>query len=343
MSKISRYDQLRELFSKGSYFKLVCGAGNEDENEVMRLATVYTLAGASGLDVSATPSVVKACKEGVERAFEIADDMDIKLSYKPYIKVSVGMPGDHHVRKAYINEDCVQCDLCIPVCPTSAIPKDLVIIRDKCIGCGLCEVACPPKIAAIRYEHNEKDLSSILPECLEAGAENIELHAAVMDNQSIMDEWEIVSNAQKDHFISMCVDRLNLSDNDLLKRIINAKEIAGDRLLIQADGIPMGGTGDDYNTTLQAVAIADLIQRKLKVKDKNFKDLPILLSGGTNSKSASLANMSNIEYCGIAIGTHARSIVQEHIDTFIKNEDFYDDTLNLKAAVEISKNLVNTI
>ena len=33
MSKISRYDQLRELFSKGSYFKLVCGAGNEDENE----------------------------------------------------------------------------------------------------------------------------------------------------------------------------------------------------------------------------------------------------------------------------------------------------------------------
>ena len=53
--------------------------------------------------------------------------------------------------------------------------------------------------------------------------------------------------------------------------------------------------------------------------------------------------MSNIEYCGIAIGTHARSIVQEHVDTFIKNEDFYEDILNLKAAVEISKNLVNTI
>jgi len=342
MTETNRYSELRELFQQGSYFKLVCGAGNEDEEEVKRLSTIFTLAGASGLDVSATPSVVRACREGIDLAFDLSNQLNIPIQYRPFIKVSVGMPGDHHVRKAYINEDCVACDLCIPVCPTAAIPENLVIIRDKCIGCGLCEVACPPKVAAIRYEHNSIDLMEILPKCLEEGAENIELHAAVMDNQSIMDEWEIVSNAQTNHFISMCVDRLNLSDKDLLKRINNAKEIAGDRLLIQADGIPMGGTGDDYNTTLQAVAIADLIQRKLKNKDRKFKDLPILLSGGTNSKTAALAQMNNIEYCGIAIGTHARSLVQEHIDTFIQIDDFYDDLTNLNAAIHVAKMLVNS-
>ena len=36
-----------------------------------------------------------------------------------------------------------------------------------------------------------------MPECIREGAENIELHAAVMDNNSIMDEWEIVANSQK--------------------------------------------------------------------------------------------------------------------------------------------------
>ena len=37
------------------------------------------------------------------------------------------------------------------------------------------------------------------------------------------------------------------------------KEIAGDRLIIQADGIPMSGGKDNFNTTLQAVATAEVI------------------------------------------------------------------------------------
>ena len=68
----TRFDQMQELFKRGKYFKLVCGAGNEDAREVRRLASIYTLAGASGLDVSATPNIVQACKEGVDFAFKIS-------------------------------------------------------------------------------------------------------------------------------------------------------------------------------------------------------------------------------------------------------------------------------
>ena len=104
----------------------------------------------------------------------------------------------------------------------------------------------------------------------------------------------------------------------------------------------MGGTGDDYNTTLQAVAIADIIQKELVAKDKRFRDLPILLSGGTNSKTGALAKLCDIKFCGIAIGTHARGIVKEHVSAYLQNENFDQDIDNLRAAVQIASNLINT-
>ena len=53
--------------------------------------------------------------------------------------------------------------------------------------------------------------------------------------------------------------------------------------------------------------------------------------------------MCDINYCGIAIGTHARSLVQEHVDMFIKNSNFEEDLVNLKSAVKVATSLVNTM
>ena len=60
----------------------------------------------------------------------------------------------------------------------------------------------------------------------------------------------------------------------LLDRIVLAHEIAGERLIIQADGIPMSGGVDNFNTTLQAVSIADLLNKELKDKKENSKIFP---------------------------------------------------------------------
>ena len=118
-----RFMKLQELFDNQKYFKMICGAGNEDLEEVKRLTMIYTLAGAKGLDISATPSVVEACVEGIDMAFDLSIKLNINLKTRPYIMVSVGMPGDHHVRKAFIDpETCIKCGLCVaPVCPTEAI------------------------------------------------------------------------------------------------------------------------------------------------------------------------------------------------------------------------------
>jgi ferredoxin len=266
----------------------------------------------------------------------LAPKLNKKIEIKPFITVSVGMSGDHHVRKAYIVDDCVECGLCVPACPTDAIPDDYNIIRELCIGCGHCEAACPPKIAAVRYEHNEKLLEEILPMCIETGAENIELHAAIPDDDMILKEWEIVSKCQPNNFISMCLDRFHLSNYGLINRIKQAKEIAGDRLIIQADGVPMSGGTDDFNTTLQAIAIADIINKDLIKKEKGYKHLPILLSGGTNGKTGKMARLCNIPYSGISIGTHARKIVKQYLE----NDNFESDYNSLAKAVTVAEELI---
>ena len=72
----NRFLKLQKLFDNQKYFKMICGAGNEDLEEVKRLTMIYTLAGAKGLDISATPVVVESCMEGIDRAF----DLSIKIN-----------------------------------------------------------------------------------------------------------------------------------------------------------------------------------------------------------------------------------------------------------------------
>jgi ferredoxin len=330
----TRFEEMSLLLETGRYFKLVCGAGNEDAEEVKRLTILYALAGAKGMDVSANVDVVKACMEGIDIAFNLAEDLGINLKIRPFIMVSVGMPGDHHVRKSFINLDtCLKCDLCIPVCPTDAIPESLVVIKEKCIGCGNCSAICPRQ-DIIHYEHNEKKLRKLLPECLQAGAEQIELHAAVAEDESIIQEWKMINEINPNGHISMCLDRLHLSNFAFENRVAKAKEIAKERLIIQSDGYPMSGGEDDFNTTLQAIATADVLNKKFNMKlrkktntliYKKINEVNQLLSGGTNSLTAKLARQTGVKFQGASLGTFARQIVKKVVD----DKDFYDqDVIN---------------
>jgi Fe-S-cluster-containing hydrogenase component 2 len=336
---------MNRLLDTRKYFKLVCGAGNEDAEEVKRLVVLFTLAGAKGMDVSADINVVEHAMAGIDLAFELAPKFGIELQTRPFITVSVGMPGDHHVRKAFIDlEKCITCNLCIPVCPTDAIPEELVVIKEKCIGCGNCSAICP-KSDIISYTNNERELRELLPKCLEAGAEHIELHAAVADDTAIMDEWKIVCDANPNGHVSMCLDRLHLSNFTFEERVRKAKELAGERLIIQSDGYPMSGGEDDYNTTLQAIATADVLNKKfnmtidkknkvLKYKSKN--EVNQLLSGGTNSLTAVLADQCGVRFQGASLGTFARKLVKD----VINNDSFYENHELIKQGYLIAKKLV---
>jgi len=326
---MNRFELQKRILENGHFFKLICGAGNEDAQEVYKLTLVYALAGALGVDTSANPQVVRRAKDAIKEARKLSRDFGFRRFVDPYITVSVGMPGDPHVRKAHIVQtNCTKCNACIPVCPTDAIPKELVIIRERCIGCGACYVACQDD--AIGYAHNEIDMGKVLRECIHEGAENIELHANVLDHEPSLAEWRLCHRLLPEGFLSLCTDRGYLSNHELLKRIKMMLEISKGRMIVQADGIPMSGGKDDYNTTLQAVATADIVA-------KSQLPVYILVSGGTNSKTMELAGQCGVRCAGASLGTFAR----HKIYLFINNPAFPNKDL-LALAVKTARTLVST-
>lgn len=51
---------------------------------------------------------------------------------------------------------CVDCTLCVPLCPTQALIKNpetgkVEFIKDKCIACGICLHACPYRAMKITF------------------------------------------------------------------------------------------------------------------------------------------------------------------------------------------------
>jgi ferredoxin len=376
-----RFKYLEKKLIQNKCFKVICGAGNEDLDEVKKISFVYTLAGATLLDVSANPEVVTAAAEGVKLANEFNQKKNIGANHKPFIVVSVGMPGDHHVRKSYIDpQSCIGCKLCIPVCPTKAIPESFVenleyfrnnggkfeeesiekdiVIKELCIGCGKCSAVCP-KNEIISYRHSKNELEKILPECLKAGAESIELHAGVAEDKLTLDEWKLINNVNPNQFNSVCLDRLNLSNFLLENRLEKIKEISKDKLIVQADGVPMSGGENNYNTTLQAIACADVVNKRFNMR-KNIRDksenggkasvsskkiyrrnghklgIYVLVSGGTNEKTKKLADLTDVRVNGVSIGTYARDIIY----SYINNDKFLSDKNLIISAYKNAKKLI---
>ena len=329
MGKGERFNELSRLMEASSYFKVVCGAGNEDAEEVRRLSLVYTLAGVVGIDVSANREIVLSSVEGINLAFEIAQAIGIHIENRPFINVSVGLKGDPHVRKALIDENkCTQCGRCVETCDQDAIDTRFFhVLSHRCIGCGQCFDAC--EFDAVGFYSIKVDFHDILPGCIGAGAETLELHAIVADNDSVMRDWKTISDILPHQFISMCIDRSQISDEHLIDRIRQASEIAGERFIVQADGAPMSGGMDSFNTTLQAVACADLVQ-------KSGIPAKILVSGGTNSMTGELVRLCNLRVHGISVGTFARKLVRDEI----RSREFESDIELVLKAVKKSEWLV---
>lgn len=304
-------------------FKLVCGAGNEDAESVKRLVYIYSSAGCKLFDISARKEILEAAKEGAK----IASSTGVKYC------VSVGIKGDPHISKAFINNTtCTACLDCIESCPNSAINfenESINLNLSKCIGCGICVKKC--KYSSISMVEKDTDVSEILPWMVKNGVDIIELHIMGHDKDDLEKKWKII-NECKPRYASICIDRENFGNKECLKRI---REMISIRepftTIVQADGIPMSGGDDSYKTTLQAVAMAEIIQNA---------NLPvyIMLSGGTNSKTAALAKQCGINYWGIAMGSWARKIIKKEL----QSNDFWGNNELRKFAIEKAAQLITT-
>ncbi len=317
---------LADILKKNKCFKLVCGAGNEDAAEVEKLVAVYAKAGAKYFDLSAREDVIIAAKRGLARVVA-------KPRLKDYfLNVSVGIPGDPHVRKALIiDQKCKACGLCVKECLQKAIVSEknkFSVVKLHCIGCGACAKVCCS--SAIVFIHENKDLNLVLPGLVKLGLDSLELHAVGEDEEAAYSQW-LTMNKIFPGILSLCLDRSHLGDQQLIERIRRFISRRKDfTTIIQADGAPMSGGDDRYNTTLQALATADIVSKaKLPVW--------LLISGGTNSKTSNLARLFQIKAHGVAIGSFARKIIRKYIE----RKDFLENKRIFGQAVKIAARLVD--
>ncbi len=312
---------LKDLLENKKCFKLVCGAGNEDAQEVEKLVTIYSLAGCNFFDVCAKPEIIDAAKRGIKNS---------KISTNRYICVSVGIDGDPHITKAEIDKNkCMNCGYCIRTCIHNAINNKFEVIKERCLGCGQCEKNCPAD--AITLKAQLIDYEQVLPELISKGIDCIEFHAISTDENDVDEKWSII-NKLFDGIVCISLDRSELGDKKLIERV---KRLISSRkdytTIIQADGIAMSGNNDAFGTTLQAVATAQLFQNsKLPVY--------IMMSGGTNTQSTKLAKQCAVHPHAIAIGSYARKIVSK----YLLMDDLFENSEALNEAITIAKSLIDT-
>lgn len=296
---------------KKKLFKLILGLGNENLEQIEKLVTIYAKAGADIIDIA--PS---------KKVYELVE----KLAPNAKICVSVAIQGDRHGQKARIDEkSCNLCRSCIKKCPQKAIflDKNTIRIESKsCIGCRKCSCF------AIKFE----DKNTSIDEVIALSPDIIELHASTNDKKAIKSAIAKITSSYTGE-ISLCISREHFSDSELKKIAEDFISSTKQETTIQADGVPMSGGNDSYASTLQAVATADIF--------KNIKT-KIIISGGTNSKTAKLAKLCSTRYNGIAIGSFARKIVQEETSAknFFTNENLQTSAINkAKALIESIKNV----
>lgn len=301
---------LLEVLDERKIFKLVLGLGNQNYEEIESLVEIYARADADMIDINPSKEAVEAVLRGIEKAGKNHDEI--------YLSISTGVSGDTHIQKAVIDrKKCIKCGKCIKKCPQNAISfKDGIVnvCAEKCIGCKKCDFC-----KAISFSESQEKIEDIVKLANEYAIDCVELHLSTKEIPDHEIKYIINNSAC---VLSLCLDRKFYS-NERLKKLINKviKWNNGTDFIIQADGVPMSGGDDTFNSTLQAVAMAHLVQ--------NFGTY-ILMSGGTNNKTSQLAKMCGLRYNGISVGSYARKIT--------KGKNLDEAILEARTLIENCKN-----
>ena len=302
--------KLLDTLNEKKIFKLVLGLGNKHFEEIEELVTIYAIAGADMFDINPSKEAVEAVMRGVKKSGKNPDDF--------YYSISLGLSGDTHIQKCIINKDkCKNCGKCAKKCPQNAIVPDkdsYKVIEQNCIGCQKCD-GCK----AISFTECEYDVEKIVKIAKKYNLDCIEIH---LSTKKIPDKEikYVIQNFKG--ALSLCLDRKFYSNERVKKLIHKVTKWKGDtNFIIQADGVPMSGGDNTFSSTLQAVAMAHLIQPY---------GTYILMSGGTNEKTSELAKMCSLRYNGISIGSYARKIV--------KDKNLTDAVTQAQRLIEVCRN-----
>jgi Fe-S-cluster-containing hydrogenase component 2 len=346
--------------TRGTWFKLICGASFGHLPAIRNLAIAYTLAGADCIDVAADLAVIAAARDGINIASELAHSNqkhgDPVLDL-PWLMVSLNDGIDPHFRKAEF--DPTQCPAgcprpCERICPAEAIvfsDTQQGVIESHCYGCGRCLPICP--LGLITTVERAAAAESIIPDLLAGKIDAIEIHTQAGHSIEFQRLWQILAPVAANLKL-LAISCPDSNESIAYLRSLHdtiAKTYPSQRLpftlLWQTDGRPMSGDIGS-GTTHAAIKLGEKVAAA---------KLPgyVQLAGGTNHytvpklRELGLIGTQTGENSihGVAYGSYARVLLSpllDKLDTVTTNPNKLEAHPELLwSAVAIARELVGQL
>ena len=145
----------------------------------------------------------------------------------------------------------------------------------------------------------EQELEALLDTSFDV----FELHVDYFDINSIKNKIYKVTNIFQNKLISLNCSRKKLSNANIVEIIKSVKEFSKNKLIIEVDGISNQRNSNKYNQTLQTISTADIVNKQLRDDEPKYKNVPLILSGGTNQSTSELAIQCSVPFNGISINS----------------------------------------
>lgn len=336
----------------GTWFKLICGASLHDVAMVGNLCQIYTSVGVDCIDVAAETAIIRAARDGIERA------ITGKPAKKPLLMISVNDDLDIHFRKAYFDSkkcppDCTRP--CERACPADAITEETGVIEARCYGCGRCLPVCP--LGLVDTIDKKYDTSEIRRLLRSGAVDALEIHTGKDRFDAFGKLWDQLRDDISDNLQVVAVSFPNLGTDDVLAMGLlymwqcMRETVSGTNLELiwQVDGKPM--SGDIGGGT--AKAAVKLAKRVRKLLTKYDIEGHVQLAGGTNWKTVDLMEEAGIlrnggdvsvseSAAGVAIGGYARKIVQDVLGDAAR-QGYAMNGQSLDESIKVAADLVQRI
>ncbi len=158
-----------------------------------------------------------------------------------------------------------------------------------------------------------------------------EIHVDHNDFSHIKSILELINLNLIDRAFSFNISRTKFSNANMIELIKLANAKLKRNIMIEVEGeTSTNKKYNESNQTIQTISTADIINKQLKLKELKYKKIPILLSGGTNSKTAELARKCGVLFNGI---TYTENFLK---DSKYQNIDLLKEEIKLRNFAKIS-------
>lgn len=318
------HPRIQQALSQQRFFKVICGASYRNARFIAHFSEIFALAGAHVIDIGAEPQLVRAVRQGIERAQQRVPELPA-----PLIMISVGINEDvHFLRVSKTEALCDSHGYCANACPHGVFVEGTLRL-ENCLGCDHCVIACPEKALALVPREPLDTVDVLIRQCFAEGASAIEVHTGNGEREALRDIFRVLDpwRAQID-LLACSLGAHNQTQEELVSLAQDIAAAWGEPMIIQADGQPISGR-KGWRSTWPALVLAQALFAA-------EVDAFIQVSGGVNDLTREMACRENIPIHGVGTGSFARKYIGLSPEKEVLSESDFAEAVSRAQALVLS-------